>query len=54
VTSTGLGYGLVVGASASPEWDRLVSSSDLKGAYGVATRFAALTPDLRPSDQRAG
>src|SRR4051812_5360755 len=51
VACTGLALGGVVGFSASPEWDHSVCGSDLKGACGVATRFAALTPDPRSSDQ---
>jgi hypothetical protein len=39
------------GATASPELDRLVSVSAVKGACGVAARFAALTLDRRSSDQ---
>ena len=39
------------GDSASPELDRSVYGPALKGACGVVARFAALTLDLRASDQ---
>ena len=44
----------VVGVSASPQLDGLVSVSVVKGACGVAMRFAALTRDPRSSDQGIG